>query len=170
MLARHPDPRALAERLRKAAPFEPRGPLASLKARVGLTDGLEIESDALQLERGIQEESVDGRSAWPACWRLLGAAVMLQATGAVERLLALGPPRWAVELATWRELRGSPPAVGVAIRRYLENDVPASALLAPPPPPWADLPPALFAARLALLADPAIPIPSGFVWRDQGTP
>ncbi len=169
VMARCAEPRTLAQRLVATRPRTPtREVVLSLRVRCGAAQRDEVEASALELAAHLVHGSVDGRRAWPAAWRLLGAGVAAGAPAAIDSVLSLRPPAWAVELATWRELRAAPPALqdrlcafqaGAAEAHHREGP-----LEPPSPPPWAWLPPEVFAARLRLLGNRGVPIPAEFAW------
>ena len=168
VMARAAEPRALAQRVVAAFPHAPTPQvILSLLARCGAARAGEVEVSARALVADVAGEAIDGRRAWPAAWRLLGAGVATGASAAVESILALRPPAWAVELATWRELRSASPELCERLcRRQADATGPGHALEAPQAPPWGSLPAAIFAARLRLLSDADVPLPSGFAWED----
>ena len=165
VMARCPDPRRLGAGLVAAAPATPTPEvLCSLLARCGAVQPEEVQASTRGLVTSLGQDAVDGRRAWPAAWRLLGAAVAEETPQALELLLSLHPPSWAVELATWRELRAAPRLRHRVGAYQAEAAPPAGPLESPPSPPWAWLPPDVFAARLSVLTDPTVPVPSGFSW------
>ena len=172
VLARCREPRAIAQRLVAGAPRMPTPEvILSLLARCGAAGAAEVEAGARGLVTNVSGGAVDGRRAWPAVWRLLGAGVATAGTfSAVTGILSLAPPAWAVELATWRELRAASEALRDRLCAWQaetsETERADGPLESVQPPPWAWLPPSIFAARLRLLSDPAVPIPSGYAWED----